>query len=448
MRIGLIGAGRIGAFHAGTLRAHAGVGELLVADADATRARQVAARCGGRALPVDALFAARPDALVIASATAAHAALIARAARAGIPAFCEKPIAVDLPGTVAALAEVEAAGAVLQIGFQRRFDAGYAAARAAVAAGRLGRLHTVRTVSSDAVPPPAAYVPLSGGLYRDCLIHDFDILRWVTGREVTEVYAAGANAGADFFLAAGDVDTAAVLLTLEGGLLATATATRYHAAGYDVRMELAGSEDQLAVGVTERTPWTAVEQGAARGLPGTPAGPACGAGPASPAVGAEGAGDAGAGRAAGGAASAGGTAGADIGRRTGAGAESAAGVDIGRRAGAAGSGTGAGAGRAGAWSGFLERFGSAYRAEMDVFLRVARGAAANPCEGRDALRALLVAEACEVSRRERRPVRVAEIAEAAHGAGVAQARARAAGAPGHGGHGGRGGPHGHEGAVA
>ncbi|WP_240970225.1 Gfo/Idh/MocA family protein [Actinacidiphila epipremni] len=427
MRIGLIGAGRIGAFHAGTLRAHAGVGELLVADADAARARQVAARCGGRALPVDALFAARPDALVIASATAAHAGLIARAARAGIPAFCEKPIAVDLPGTVAALAEVEAAGAVLQIGFQRRFDAGYAAARAAVAAGRLGRLHTVRTVSSDAVPPPAAYVPLSGGLYRDCLIHDFDILRWVTGREVTEVYAAGANAGADFFLAAGDVDTAAVLLTLEGGLLATATATRYHAAGYDVRMELAGSEDQFAVGVTERTPWTAVEQGAARGLPGPAAGPAGGAGPASPAVGAEAAGDAGAGRGAGG-------------------AEGPAGADVGRPGGGAGSGTGAGAGRA--WSGFLERFGSAYRAEMDVFLRVARGAAANPCEGRDALRALLVAEACEVSRRERRPVRVAEIAEAAHGAGVAQARARAAGAPGHGGHGGRGGPHGHEGAVA
>lgn len=379
MRIGLIGAGRIGAFHAGTLREHPGVGELLVADVDPARARQVAAACGGRPLPVDALFAARPDALVIASATAAHAGLIARAARAGVPAFCEKPIAVDLAGTAAALAEVEAAGAVLQIGFQRRFDAGYTEARAAVAAGRLGRLHTVRTVSSDAVPPPAPYVPLSGGLYRDCLIHDFDMLRWVTGREVVEVYAAGANVGADFFRAAGDADTAAVLLTLEGGLLATATATRYHAAGYDVRMELAGTRDQIAVGVAERTPWTSVEPGAAAGT---------------------------------GAAGAGGPVGA------------------------------AEAGRAAAWTGFLERFGSAYRAEMDVFLRVARGAAPNPCEGRDALRALLVAEACEVSRRERRPVRLAEIAELAEGAGVAQARARAGGAPG------RGGPHGHEGAVA
>lgn len=355
MRIGLIGAGRIGAFHAGTLQAHPDVGELLVADVDPARAQQVAAAAGGRALTVDQLFTARPDALVIASATAAHASLIARAAQAGVPAFCEKPIALDLAGTVASLDAVAAADAVLQIGFQRRFDPGYAAARQAVAAGRLGRLHTVRTVSSDPAPPPAAYVPLSGGLYRDCLIHDFDMLRWVTGRAVTEVYAVGTNVGADFFRTAGDADTAAALLTLEGGVLATATATRYHAAGYDVRMELAGTDDQIAVGVAARTPLTSVE-------PGT----------AAPA-------------------------------RT-------------------------------AWSGFLDRFGSAYRAELDTFLRVARGAEANPCEGRDALRALLVAEACEVSRRERRPVPVAEV--------EATARACGGGALSH------GGPNGWKGVVA
>jgi myo-inositol 2-dehydrogenase/D-chiro-inositol 1-dehydrogenase len=342
MRIGLLGAGRIGAFHAGTLAAHPDVVELLVADADPARAGEVAARYGGRALTVDALLAARPDAVVIATATATHAGLITRAARAGLPAFCEKPLARDLAGTIAALAAVESAGSVLQVGFQRRFDAGYAAARQALTAGRVGRLHTVRTVSSDPEPPPAAYLPLSGGIYRDCLIHDFDILRWVTGREVIEVYATGTDDGADFFRAAGDLDTATALLTLEGGVLATATATRYHAAGYDVRMELAGSHDQLAVGVGPRAPLTSVE----------PDG--------------------------------------------GAGAEPAAG---------------------GRWPGFLERFAAAYRAELDVFLRVARGAAANPCEGREALRALLVAEACEVSRRERRPVALAEL-EPAVGAGA------------------------------
>jgi myo-inositol 2-dehydrogenase/D-chiro-inositol 1-dehydrogenase len=333
MRIGLIGAGRIGAFHAATLAAHPDVTDLLIADADAPRARQVAAEHAprARAAGVDEVFAARPDAVLIAAATAAHAGLVERAARAGVPAFCEKPIARDLAGTLAALAAVEEASGILQIGFQRRFDPGYAAARAAVRAGRVGRLHTVRTVSSDPAPPPAGYVPLSGGLYRDCLVHDFDILRWVTGREVTEVYAAGANGGADFFRDAGDVDTAAALLTLDDGALATATATRYHAAGYDVRMELAGSDDQVTVGSGPRAPLTSVEPGAP-GAAGTPA-----------------------------------------------------------------------------WTGFLERFGPAYRAEVDVFLRVARGEAANPCDGRDALRALLVAEACEVSRRERRPVALAEI---------------------------------------
>ncbi|MCZ4097142.1 Gfo/Idh/MocA family oxidoreductase [Streptomyces sp. So13.3] len=332
MRMGLLGAGRIGAFHAVALRAHPDVGELLVADADPGRAAEVAARTGATAADsVDAVFTSGVDAVVIASATAAHATLIERAARAGLPVFCEKPIAVDLAGTVAALRSVEAAGTTLQMGFQRRFDAGYLAAREAVRSGRLGRLHTVRAVTSDPAPPPADYIPLSGGLYRDCLIHDFDILRWVTGREILEVYATGANGGADFFRTAGDADTAATLLTLEGGVLATATATRYNGAGYDVRMELAGTDDQIAVGVDARTPVTSVEPGAASSVPAP-------------------------------------------------------------------------------WPGFLERFAPAYRAELDTFVRVARGESANPCPGREALRALLVAEACEVSRRERRPVAVAEIA--------------------------------------
>jgi myo-inositol 2-dehydrogenase / D-chiro-inositol 1-dehydrogenase len=350
MRIGLLGAGRIGAFHAATLAAHPDVAELVIADADPVRARQVAAAHGAAARPVDALFDRRGrfDALVIASATAAHADLIARAARAGVPAFCEKPIALDLPGTLAALDTVTATGAVLQIGFQRRFDPGYAAARAAVRAGALGRLHTVRTVSSDPAPPPAAYVPLSGGLYRDCLIHDFDIIRWVTGREVREVYALGTNIGADFFRAAGDADTAAALLTLDGGLLATSTATRYHAAGYDVRMELAGTDDQLTVGLGPRTPLHPAEAppGAAVPVPG-------GGAPAAP------------------------------------------------------------------WPGFLERFAPAYRTELAAFLRVASGTEPNPCDGHDALRALLVAEACEVSRREGRPVPVAEVEAAARGRAAA-----------------------------
>ncbi|MEU5432916.1 Gfo/Idh/MocA family oxidoreductase [Streptomyces sp. NPDC020719] len=329
MRIGLIGTGRIGAFHAEALTRHPSVTELVVADADPGRAAEAAARTGATAASVDRLFADRPDAVVIASATAAHAELIARAARAGIPAFCEKPIALDLAGTLAALAEVEAAGTVLQIGFMRRFDAGYTAARELVRAGLLGRLHTVRAMTSDPAPPPASYLPLSGGLYRDCLVHDFDILRWVTGREVVEVYATGSDAGPAMFREAGDVDTAAAVLTLDDGALATATATRCNGAGYDVRMELAGELGQFAVGLGERTPIVSAE-------PDVPA-------PAGK-----------------------------------------------------------------PWTGFLERFAPAYRAELDAFVQVVRGERDNPCDGREALYALRVAEACERSRRERRPVAVAE----------------------------------------
>ncbi|MFF9837978.1 Gfo/Idh/MocA family oxidoreductase [Streptomyces sp. NPDC013740] len=260
MRIGLVGTGRIGAFHAGVLARHPEVEALVLADADAVRAARVAGALGAEAAPtVEALFGHALDAVVIASATAAHAELIGRAAAAGLPAFCEKPIALDVPGTLSALRAVSEAGTELQLGFMRRFDAGYRAAREAVADGRLGRLHTVRATTSDPAPPPAAYLPLSGGLFRDCLVHDFDIVRWVTGREVVEVYATGSDAGPPLFREAGDVDTAAALLTLDDGTLVTATATRCNGAGYDVRMELAGELDQIAVGWDDRTPVESVE---------------------------------------------------------------------------------------------------------------------------------------------------------------------------------------------
>lgn len=261
MRIGLIGAGRIGTFHATTLSRHREVGgSLIVTDADTARAHRLADRLGATAAPsVNEIFTWGVDAVVITAATSAHGELIGRAARSGLPVFCEKPIALDLTGTLTALTEVDTAGTILQLGFQRRFDVGYTAAREAVRSGRLGRLHTVRAMTSDQSPPPAHYLPLSGGLYRDCLIHDFDMLRWVTGREVVEVYATGSDAGPAMFREAGDIDTAAALLTFDDGMLATATATRVNGAGYDVRMELAGELDQIAVGLDDRTPIASTE---------------------------------------------------------------------------------------------------------------------------------------------------------------------------------------------
>jgi myo-inositol 2-dehydrogenase/D-chiro-inositol 1-dehydrogenase len=157
----------------------------------------------------------------------------------------------------------------VQIGFQRRFDAGYTAAREAVLGGELGWVHTVRATTMDPAPPPASYVPTSGGFFRDCSVHDFDAIRWVTGREVAEVYAVGANRGADFFRAAGDVDTAAALLTLDDGTLGLVSGTRYNAAGYDVRLEVLGSLGDLVAGLDDRVPLSSAEPGVT-----WPAGPA------------------------------------------------------------------------------------------------------------------------------------------------------------------------------
>jgi len=268
MRIGVAGVGRIGAFHARTLKAIDEIASLVLADAVPSRAADIAAELGVEhvAGPND-LFTAGIDGLVIAAATDAHAGLILGAVDAGIPVFCEKPVAADIPGTLAVIDRIGASDVPVQIGFQRRFDAGYAAARAAVASGELGWLHTLRATTFDPAPPPAEYVAHSGGLFRDCGVHDFDVVRWVSGREVTEVYAVGANRGEQFFVDAGDVDTAAATLTLDDGTLATVSLTRYNGAGYDVRLDVLGSVSGVVVGLDDRSPLRSVEPGVAP-LPG------------------------------------------------------------------------------------------------------------------------------------------------------------------------------------
>ena len=262
MRIGVAGVGRIGAFHARTLTELDDIDSLVLADAITVRAVAVAEGLDVDHVPAPSdLFTAGIDGLVIAAATDAHAGLILGAVDAGIPVFCEKPVAPDAAGTRAVLEKVSGSTVPVQIGFQRRFDAGFTAARAAVASGELGWVHTVRAGTLDPAPPPPEYIAASGGLFRDCSVHDFDAIRWVTGNEVVEVYALGANRGADFFRDAGDVDTAAALLTLTDGSLAHVAATRYNAAGYDVRLEVLGSAQSISVGLDEHLPLRSAEPG-------------------------------------------------------------------------------------------------------------------------------------------------------------------------------------------
>ena len=269
MRIGVLGVGRIGAFHARTLAANPLVTGLVVHDADPPRAERLARELGAQAAPsAEALVRAGVDALVIAAATPAHAALLHVAAGARLPAFCEKPIALDLHTTDDVLERVAAAGILLQVGFQRRFDPGYLAAREAVRTGGLGELYLVRVAGHDPEPPPEAYVAASGGIWRDLLIHDFDVVPWVVGREVVEVYADG-TARSELFDRHDDVDTAAAVLRFSGGLLGIVSGSRHDPLGYDIRMELFGSRDSIAVGLDERTPLRSVE-------PNAPASPARG----------------------------------------------------------------------------------------------------------------------------------------------------------------------------
>lgn len=260
LRVGLLGAGRIGARHARTL-AQEGV-VLTVADIDMDVARRVAEPLGAAVAEPDRLFDDGLDALVIAAPTHTHAELVVRAAEAGLTTFCEKPLAPDVELTADVVQRVRAAGGSVQVGFQRRFDAGYRRVAAAVGSGELGVVHTVRANTSDPEPPPAAYVAVSGGLFHDCSIHDFDAIRFVTGREVRSAYALGGNTGDAYIAAAGDVDTGAVLLELDDGAIAVASASRYNGGAYDVRIEVAGNRGTIAAGLGDRAGLRSVEPGA------------------------------------------------------------------------------------------------------------------------------------------------------------------------------------------
>lgn len=247
--VGVVGVGRIGAAHARALAASGLVERLVVADADASRAERVAREVGARwaATPEDVVRAG-VGALVVTAATTAHAPLIRLGARAGIPVFCEKPIALDLSLTDAVLEDVDRAGTPLQIGFQRRFDPAFQAARHAVRSGRLGELRLVRACTHDPEPPPEAYVGTSGGLWRDLMIHDFDIVAWIAGEPIVEVYADGC-AREELFARHDDVDTAAAVVRFAGGTLGILSGSRRNARGYDVRLELLGTGDTVSVAV-------------------------------------------------------------------------------------------------------------------------------------------------------------------------------------------------------
>jgi myo-inositol 2-dehydrogenase / D-chiro-inositol 1-dehydrogenase len=255
LRIGVLGTGRIGRIHAGNVLNHPKTKLTAIADAMPKVAKAFAAETGARAETVEAILAAKDiDAVMICSPTDTHADLIEKAVKAGKAVFCEKPVDLDAARIRRCLTVVAKTGRPLMIGFNRRFDPNFAAVQARVKKGEIGAVEMVTILSRDPVPPPIDYVKRSGGLFRDMMIHDLDMARFLLGEEPVEVHAVGSSLVDRAIGKAGDVDTAAVLLKTASGKIAQISNSRRATYGYDQRIEVHGSKGMLrAANVHETT---------------------------------------------------------------------------------------------------------------------------------------------------------------------------------------------------
>jgi myo-inositol 2-dehydrogenase/D-chiro-inositol 1-dehydrogenase len=250
LNVAIIGAGRIGKVHAETLAFRVPEARAVaITDLNTETAQRVASRCGIPTVAgsVDEILAdPLIKAVLICSSTDTHAELIVRAAQAGKHIFCEKPIAHSLAKIDAALAAAKQAGVKLQVGFNRRFDPNFARIRAAVASGEIGTPRLLHIISRDPAPPPVAYVKVSGGIFLDMTIHDFDMARFLIGDEVEEIYTAAGVMVDPGIGAAGDLDTALIVLRFRNGVIGTIDNCRQAAYGYDQRAEILGSAGKIA----------------------------------------------------------------------------------------------------------------------------------------------------------------------------------------------------------
>jgi myo-inositol 2-dehydrogenase / D-chiro-inositol 1-dehydrogenase len=252
LNLGLIGAGRIGRVHAETIAFRTPEANLAaVADPNLVAARDLAGRCGvahAVADPEELLDNPAIDAVLICSSTDTHSDLIVKAARARKHIFCEKPIDHSLDKIDGALAEVRRAGVKLQIGFNRRFDANFERVQRAIAGGEIGTAHLLHIISRDPGPPPISYIKVSGGMFLDMTIHDFDMARFLIGSEVREVFTAADVRVDPAIGAAGDVDTAVIVLRFMNGTIGVIDNCRKAPFGYDQRVEVLGSNGAAASG--------------------------------------------------------------------------------------------------------------------------------------------------------------------------------------------------------
>jgi myo-inositol 2-dehydrogenase/D-chiro-inositol 1-dehydrogenase len=259
--VALFGAGRIGTIHAGNAAREEGVRLKYVVDVNGDAARKLAARHGAQAATVAQVFADRGvGAVLICSSTDTHADLILAAADAGKQIFCEKPVDLAIGRARSCAEAIARAGVTCMIGFQRRFDPTFAAAKARLDAGEIGAPEMLIVTSRDPGAPPIPYIESSGGIFKDMLIHDFDIFRWIMDEEAATVHAAGSCLTDPAIEAAGDVDATAVTIRTRSGRLAQINTIRRAAYGYDQRFEVLGSKGMLQAGnhrPTEAVLWSA-----------------------------------------------------------------------------------------------------------------------------------------------------------------------------------------------
>ena len=243
MRFAVLGAGRIGQVHAGAIRSVPGAELVAVADAVPAAAQALCDAYGCEVRSIDAIAASGDvDAVVICTPTDMHADLIEQFARAGKAVFCEKQIDLDVARVKACLQVVEDEGAMLMVGFNRRYDADFQALRGVIDDGRVGDVEMVTITSRDPGAPPIEYIERSGGIFRDMTIHDFDVARWMLGEEVETVIASASVLTDPAIGKAGDYDSVNVILRTATGKQATITNTRRAAYGYDQRIEVHGSK--------------------------------------------------------------------------------------------------------------------------------------------------------------------------------------------------------------
>jgi len=252
--VGVIGAGRIGQIHAMNLYRHAGAELKSIVDVSNSAAGSLATACNAQTTTVEALLDdSEIDAVVIASPTDTHADLVCRAAESGKAVFCEKPLDLDVDRARRCLAVVEKHGTFMCLGFNRRHDPSFSRLKEEIGEGHIGDVEVVSITSRDPSPPPLDYIARSGGLFRDMMIHDFDMARWLLGEEPVEVYASGSVLVDTEIGTAGDVDTAAAMLTTAGGRLCQINNSRRCNYGYDQRIEVFGSQGMVRAGNRRET---------------------------------------------------------------------------------------------------------------------------------------------------------------------------------------------------